>query len=211
MALNSIKLGAIKEYIKRQFGDESGYQLTDEDIVKWANQAQMEIISKNKVLRSISTQTIPAEEYIFDKPEDSMQILSLRYDNSLMDSVGFDEFQSMGYPIDGVHKPEGLPSYWTMLGDKLMVGGISKDAATITLVYVPQPQQVFNDGDTLQLPDRYYDRILEFVMSKAYEMDENWDAHKIQRNLFEDNLLRLSNAELDSSGPYPTVIEYLYD
>lgn len=212
MALNSVRLGAVKEYVKRQFGDESGYQLTDGDITRWTNQAQTEIISKNKVTRSVSTQSISPNEYMFEKPEDSMQILSLSYNNKLLSSIGFDEFQGMGFPVDGINKPEeGNPYYWSMLGDKLIIGGKSSEGATVTIVYVPMPQQVERDGDILTLPDRYYDRVLEFVMSKAYEMDENWDAHEIQRNMFEDNLMRLSNAELDTSGPFPTVIDYFYD
>jgi hypothetical protein len=36
-------VGQIYDYVKRAFGDESGVQLTNADIVRWINDAQNEI------------------------------------------------------------------------------------------------------------------------------------------------------------------------
>src|SRR5215212_5975441 len=44
----------IKTRIKRTFGDESGVQVTDEDIVRWINDAQRAIVTQNESLLEVT-------------------------------------------------------------------------------------------------------------------------------------------------------------
>lgn len=41
--------------VKRLFGDESGVQLEDADIQRWANEAQMEIVNTNGAIKAKSS------------------------------------------------------------------------------------------------------------------------------------------------------------
>jgi hypothetical protein len=211
MALNTRTLGDVKTAVRRQFGDESGYQVTDEDIIRWTNQAQMEIVAKNDILKKIATQTLTAGSYILDKPNDTLKITTVKDGTSLLKSIGLDEFMEIGYRIDGsAYDRPSVAKHWTQLGDTIIIGGSSEQDVTITLVYVPEPGDVAIDSDVLALPDKYYNRVLEFVMAKAYELDEDWTAHNTQRQLFEQNLTTQSNEENDTSGPYPTIVDYDY-
>lgn len=213
MALNNRTLGDVKDYVKRQFGDESGYQLTDDDITRWTNEACMEIVSKNEVLRAVTAVAYdPAVERTVPKPTDSLKILSVRWNDTLLKNIGFEEFQNLGYSLSGVTSLDkaGNACYWTQFSEDIVLGAYPLVAGTIEITYVPEPAKITLDGSTLELPDRYFSRVLEYVMSKAYEMDEDWSAHQVQRQMFEDNMSTLSNAENDTSGPYPVVVEYEY-
>ena len=44
--------------VKRTFGDESGVQLVDNDIVNWINQAQVHIASSTRVLKTKATTSL---------------------------------------------------------------------------------------------------------------------------------------------------------
>lgn len=213
MALNNYTLGDILTSAKRQFGDESGVQITNEDITRWANQATMEINSKNKVLRSSAeTPVSTSGNHIFPIPDDCMVPIRVVYDNvgkkkSLkLTGIGLDEFMDM---FPGIEYNHGEPSYWTISQDNILIGpSLGEDLnrqANLSIYYVPNPEIMVEIPDKIPLPDRYFDRIVEFVMSKAYELDENWQGHQSQRQLFESNLSTLQNAETDMEGPYPVI------
>ena len=211
MSLNTVKLGDIKQSVKRQFGDESGYQLDDSDIVRWANLAQMEIVSKNKVLRATTVLFNSAEGIpLYEKPDDTLQVNSCQYKGLLLASVGLDEFISKGYRIDGQPNKDTETTEWTQMAGNIYVNGKPSHSEGLTIVYVPEPTELTVDSDVISVPDRYYNRILEFILSKAYEMDEDWNGHQVQRQMFEDNLVSLSNEESDTYGPYPVVQDYEY-
>ena len=73
--------------------------------------------------------------------------------------------------------------------------------------YVPSPTVIANPGDMLPLPDQYFNRICEYVLAKAYAMDEDWQAHQVQRQLFDSGLKGQTYGEEDSAGPFPVVID----
>lgn len=207
MTLISSTSGDVANYVKRQFGDESGVQIQDSDIIRWINQGQMEIVSKNLVLRSTSVTLSVVGQDTYTKPDDCLRVTAIKYDTNLLKSMGFDEYQ---LKFQGTQTPD-TSVYWTEYGNSLILAPIPKDdSINITIYYIPEPTDVVSIGDSLSVPDRYFDRLCEFVMSKAYELDEDWQAHQVQRNLFEENLTQLSNEETNTQGPYPVVQDYSY-
>jgi len=53
--------------VQRQFGDESGVQLENTDIIRWINDAQDVIVAKNKVLKAKSTTAAVADHSRFTR------------------------------------------------------------------------------------------------------------------------------------------------
>lgn len=214
MALTNYTLGDIQQTVKRQFGDESGVQITNSDIERWTNQACMEINSKNKVLRkeaSIDMFDVNGS-YSIDFPDDTMTIIGVDYHsrtntNSVnqLEGIGYEEWRRQ-FPVP---TKSGTPIYWTMFAEKILIGALpdktyvdALNTDSVTVLYIPEPERVSDAGDFIPLPDRYFDRIVEFVMSKAYELDENWQGHQTSRQMFEDSLDLLNNAETEMEGPY---------
>ena len=208
MALNTHTAGDVVNYVTRQFGDESGVQITSGDIFRWINQGQMEINSKNLVLRSVSTTPVVAGIDTYATPDDCMRVTAVKHDTSLLPYIGFDQYQ---LKYQGVI-PSDVPLTWTQYGGSIILVPAPNDPTlNITIYYIPETTSVTAGGDSLSLPDRYYDRLCEYVMSKAYELDEDWNAHQVQRGLFEAGLTNLSNEETNTQGPYPVIVDYSYD
>lgn len=207
-SLTTRTLANVADYVKRQFGDESGVQLTIDDITRWTNNAIMEINSKNLVLRAAANQdAVPGQE-AYAKPSDCLKVTSVAYNGLVLRAIGFDDYQAKK-SVDVTQVD--TPLYWTQYADSIYINAAPTDTSKIDIYYVPEPLFVSSLDATLPLPDRYFDRICEYVMSKAYEMDEDWQAHSVQRQLFEDSLTTLSNAENALDGPYPVVSDYSYD
>jgi hypothetical protein len=200
--------GDVWSYVIRQFGDESGVQIVNSDVIRWINQAQAEINSKNLILRSKVSIPSTASVDTYTKPVDCMRITAVRYDNMLLPYIGFDDYlvKYQGTP------QTDYPVAWTQYGNGVILTPLPSDSnKTIDLFYIPETGNVTGNGDYLSLPDRYFDRICEYVMSKAYELDEDWNAHQVQRGLLENNLTAMSNDETNTQGPYPVVVDYSYD
>lgn len=201
MAVETKALSDVFSYAKSQFGDQSGIQISDEDITRATNEACLEIVSKNKVLRASATTDLLANVDEYPKPDDCLQVTGLKYNGTMLKGIGFDAFQEL--QLDSV-------SHWTQYGNVIVIGATPTDTETdaLKIYYVPKPVLVVSSTDLLPLPDRYFNRICEFVMAKLYELDEDWQAQQINKKAFEQNLADLNYAEEDQSGPFPTVIPY---
>ena len=68
MALNNFSLGQVQDYVIRQFGDDANVQLTLPDITKWTNQAMVEIVQQNDVLRATMTTSTVVGQESYDMP-----------------------------------------------------------------------------------------------------------------------------------------------
>lgn len=203
---NTRTLSDVATYVKRQFGDESGVQIEDSDIVGWTNDALTEIVSKNKVLKARSITTTITGQAEYTKPSDSLEINAVSYDGVPLKATGFDNFMDILSGSSG-----GYPVLWTQYGDDIILGPTPDNSTSVlTIFYIKTPDPVTVITDFLGIPDRYFERVCEFVMSKSYGLDEDWTAFQAQRQSFEDNLATLGEAENVVQGPFLATIPYEY-
>lgn len=202
-------LGDVITYVKRQFGDESGVQITNDDIMRWANQAQMEIVNKNPIIQATATQDAVVGQQTYDPPPDIIQIESVMFDNCILEPKGFEDIRAALGPDNG--GTSGIPGMWYTWANKLYLWPTPDRIKQIAVNYSKAPTVLTSEADLLSVPDRYFDRVCEYVNSKAYELDEDWNAHQVQRQQFEDKLLEDSNAENNMIGAYFVATDYEYE
>ena len=184
--------------VERSFGDTAKVQLFDTDIIRWINSGQMEIISKNPVLKKIAVTPTFKDVGIYDIPPDCIQMEMIQVDNVILKAVSWEEVRNVTY--EGANS--GAPQTWAIYANKIFMWPSPSVDGTVQIFYACRPPDVTSAGSYLSIPDRYFDRLKEYVMSRAYEMDEDWTAHQVQRDQFEANLLALSNADANIQGPY---------
>lgn len=202
-------LGDVFSYVKRQFGDESGVQITDADITRWVNQAQVEIVNKNPMIQATATQTAVVGQQTYDVPPDMIQLESVFVDSMILEQSNFETIRAtMGM---GANIEQGIPLYWYVWNNKIYLWPTPSEAKTIEVNYSRLPTRVTAQSDFLGVPDRYYDRICEFAMSKAYELDEDWSAYQVNRQQFEDKLLEATNADKNNIGAFPVAYDGDYE
>lgn len=196
--------------VKRRFGDESGVQLEDADILRWANDGQQQIVTENKVLRAKGTQASTPGQFDYTFPSDSIfAVTSLHYDGVPLRNLTFPEAEQSIIPTDPSREQSGTPICWWSWGETFTLWPTPDTAGTITLYYTRYPTALSGDpNQILDISDKYYSALVSYVLQQAYEMDEDWQASQAKEAQFKTALAEQREEDfLASDDFYPTVTE----
>lgn len=175
--------------VKRQFGDEAGVQLEDDDIIRWINDAQNTIDNRNRVLKATSTAaSIPGQQDYTFPDADILQIESITYNNVLIPDVPFAVAQERMSRLDPQLTQTGTPQFWYMWAGHFTFWPIPDAAMNITLYYTRKPDVVTQATDLLSVPDKYFEVVVAYVMQQAYELDEDWQAVAAKQQQVENQI-----------------------
>ncbi|MFG2268109.1 DUF6682 family protein [Streptomyces sp. NPDC048720] len=199
--------------VRRIFGDDDGVQITDDDIFRWVNDAQLEISTENEeLLETVATSDIVSAQAEYTMPTDCNVLRSLMYNNMRIRGLSFAEFNEY---LDGFKVPQNQGGYGNARPEVYMVyGGIITLFPTpneniingLRIYYSKHPASVGNMADGLGVPDRYHNSIVQFCLQQAYEMDENADMAAFKGNQFSAHLQKLKDQEKRASTEYyPTI------
>ena len=201
----------IADRIRSQFGDSSGAQLSDAAILRWINDGQREIVNSNPILRATKVTDLIASQQDYSFPSDKVLVIEAIYIN--------------GYPIDNItpqeareyiksQDPNGVmtaatPDVWWERAGVISFYPVPESTLTnaFKLEYIKVPASLASFSDSVTVPDRYFNELVNYVMSQALEMDENFDAASFKAAQFRDGLNRLSQKDnVSVSEIYPTVM-----
>lgn len=199
--------------VKRTFGDEASIQVTDADIIRWTEAAQREILVTNQVLKAVgSTDVIGGvSEYSMDGLN-ILTIQSIHYNGRKLDFRTFQEAEEYITSADPQLVVAGEPILWYEWGGVINLYPVpSQDAtAALKVYYIKQPDELVNSTSKLALPDIYFDRIIQYVLARAYELDEDSENSQFKLGQFSQGLDALSEREnVQGTDTYPriTVLE----
>lgn len=208
MSLNtpSFHVSDVATTVKRQFGDEAGVQITDSDIIRWINEGQTEI---SNVLKPIKAKSVGAsvagqKDYLF--PTDKIvQVESIHYDGRKIPNVAFPVAEEYIIGTDP-SLTTGIPTFWYEWAGVFSLWPIPDAVKSIELYYTKTPDTVTAVGDLLGVPDKHYESLVFYVMAKAYELDEEFEASAQQRQLFQNRILDQHDEERTAQNmTYPTI------
>lgn len=169
----------ILAYVKRAFGDESGVQITDSDILMWANEAQLDISNSTRCIQGQATAALPAGTYELSLPaQAASSIVTLRVDNTPLPGVEFSQAEQDLQRVDPLRTVAGKPEWWTKWGTTVSFYPTPSEDCTITVFYIGIPDNLIGAASVVGVPDRYFSALLQYVLSKAYELDEDYDAQQ---------------------------------
>jgi hypothetical protein len=182
--------------VRSQFGDTSGAQLADAPILNWINDGQREIVNNNSILKDTKYANLVADQQDYSFPDDQVFAIEAIYVS--------------GYPIQNI-SPQAAREYVLALDPTGMVkaekpevwyerAGIitfypvpsTSIANAIKLEYVRTPAPLVAFTDTLSVPDRYFNELVNYVISQALEMDENYSGAAYKLGQFREGLDRLN-------------------
>lgn len=198
----------IATYVKRQFGDESGVQVTNDDIIRWVNAAEQEIISANQVLKAVATTATVAdqEEYVLGTGVDLQYINSIHVAGLKLPFRNFNDAESYITVNDPDKTQRTRPEFWYEWAGTVYLYPIPDTVYTLKVFYHRVPVALTGTGDTLNVPDNYFNRIVEYCMAQAYELDENLDAALAKSQQFQSNLVAQALDENATSyDKYPMI------
>ena len=195
--------------VKRQFGDESGVQIDDADIIRWINEAQEVISNKNKVLKAKGTTSSVANQAAYVFPAQNIQqVESIHYDGMRIPNMAFAEAEEYVFNADPTATLTGIPVIWYEWAGTFTFWPVPNDVKDIDVYYTRRPAAV-TSGSTLDAPDKYYPDIIRYVLQQAYELDEDIQNSQIKQKQFENSLNELSDEERSAANmTYSTIVTY---
>ena len=185
--------------VKRQFGDPDGRQITNDDILNWINSAQQDIISQNPILKDSAQTNVVSGQDIYTYPSESIQYIeALHYDGVPLEYYTFQEAQTyiLSNP-DADIVQDVKPSIWYERAGNIYLFPKPLENVTngLRLFFVRQPANLATLSATLSVPDKYFQRVIDLVLARAYQLDENWEAAQYKQAEYVNAMNLLANQE----------------
>lgn len=201
--------------VRRVFGDEAAVQVTDDDIIRWINDGQIEIIKHNgEALQKTAFVDLVAGQSTYTLPADLMLLRSLRYKYSDMSSFSRLEYNSMQQFDESIDGWDGTlynsahPQFFTVYESKAVLFPTPDESnlSGIKVLYNQQPAVVTTTADSLALPVIYFNTIVRYCMWQASLLDEDLDPATMYRADFQDDSNRVMDREnINATASYPSI------
>lgn len=202
----------LAESVKRQFGDTSGAQLTDADILRWINEATREIGAALKPIKGISTTASVAGQSRYVLPNaEAIQIESIHYDGIKIEAVLYATAEER-ISLDPQRTATGFPSFWYEWAGTVSFWPTPVDSdKVIDVFYTKMPERMTALTEYIPLPDKHYDTIFAYVMAKAYELDEEFNEANNQRQSYLNRINEQADEDLAPQKRTYSTINFLED
>jgi len=183
--------------VKRKFGDESGVQLEEADLYAWLNEAQIRINDENRVVKAKSSISSVAGQRAYSLASLPIQKLdSLHYAGVRVPNMSFAQAEETIIKTD----PSGtlvqaVPALWYEYAGEVTFWPTPGSVETITAYYTKLPTKILAEATLLELPDEYFEDVVNYVLKQAYEMDEDWEASQVKSQQLSESLLKRGEEE----------------
>jgi hypothetical protein len=197
----------VATYVKRQFGDESGVQVSDADIIRWINTATRDIFAQKEPIKSIKSANLVANQNQYTWPSDILQVQAVKINNRPVKQMSFQEAEEYIFTQDPDNISSGQPTIWYEFGGQFFLYPKPDKSATsgIQLFVVPAPTMITTLAQTLTIPDPYFNALLDHVLAQAYEMDENFDASQLKAASFAGQMAEDNSDGAVELDVYPSI------
>lgn len=201
----------VADSVKRQFGDESGVEVQDSDIIRWVNDAQYEIVTKNPEVNAgmvqVNVVANQSQYPLLANVPDILVIHSIHFRGEYLNNLSFLEAQQTIIKSDDT-QTDDKPSFWYEYAGvvNLWPKPNTSYAAGLTVFYSKAPELITTLGQTLSVADSYFKAVVDFCLTQAHEMDDNFSASGAKAQQFETALQVQANRTHAQDGMYPTII-----
>lgn len=197
--------------VKRIFGDEAGVQVTDQDVIRWINDAQEQIVLDNEgLMEATATANTVQDQLEYDVPSDLSVLRSLKFKGYRLKYMSFAEFNEY---VDGFTAAPGVTPYGSGIPEIFMVWGEPKKISLfpkpqesvtngLTIYYIKHPVSVGNLADALTVPLQYHNAVVDYCLQKAYELDEDYQKAELKKTAFNETTMKLNDRNKWASQEY---------
>lgn len=202
-------------YVKNLFGDTSGTQITEEDIIRWINSAQEQIVMHSEtVLEAVTDINLVAGQQEYDFPSDLLVLRSIRLKSNssesyqALKSYSLQMFDNHISKWQGEFHGRGSPYIYTTYEKRIFLFPTPQKSITggLRILYSQTPTEVSTVLDSLSLPRSYHEAVVKYCMSQANALDENYEAKAMNQADFQNDVRILSNKHNYGAREfYPTI------
>jgi hypothetical protein len=195
----------IAKRVKRQFGDEAGAQITDEDIIRWINDAQRDLAASNDLLQTTATTKVVRGQDHYNLPPDLLTLRSVRVSGRKLEPLSNE--QAADWAPNTPQQRQGMVTHFSTWALKIDLYPIPdyNDTDDLQLYYTRSPIPVATMDDVPELPLQYHNRIVDYCIAHAHELDDNMEAYKFKMQQFQEGALSIAGFDQVVSDKYPSI------
>lgn len=201
--------------VRRVFGDEAAVQVTDDDIKRWINDGQIQIVKHNDAaLQATDFINIVANQSTYALSSNVMILRSLRYklpgmlSFSALKYKNMQEFDDSVDGWDGSAYTTGSPQFFTKYENNVVLFPTPNQSMTagLKMLYNQTPPDVSDLSDPLSLPLIYHNTIVNYCLWQASLLDEDHEpALMFKAGFQEDMNLLMTRETTEATATYPTI------
>lgn len=190
--------------VRNQFNDDAGIQITDAHVIRWINDAQRDIALNNDLLEVKATTPVAVGTTNYGIPTNLLTLRSLRYDGIKLKKLSLQEAEELFPP--GLPMGNGTPQwFYREAADFVILPAADVATKVLTTIYTRVPVAVAVVGDTPELPVEYHNRIVEYCMAQAAEMDDNPQLAGMKMQQFESKVADTKRMANDGDDFFPNI------
>lgn len=198
-----MNVGEIATRVKRQFGDEAGAQITDADIIRWINDAQREIAVNNNLLQVSGTVPTTAGNGEYSLPADLLTLRNVYVDGRKLNGISYED--AVEQDLEESTATGEVQKYW-IFANKFNLYPVPGTTGSLRVHYTKRPVDVAVTGDIPEVSQQYHNRIVEYCIAQAYELDDNVESYRSKMQQFQDGMEKLKGHEdWQTQAVYPSI------
>jgi hypothetical protein len=163
--------------VMRQFGDETGAQINQDDIFRWINEGQFQI--SRKIGDSEATAPpIPTVNgtYKYALPTDFFKVQFAELEGIRLQWLTPAMFRNLFTDIDSAQAQFGAPKFFTIASigvnqAQISLAPIPSGVLSLTVVYNRRPPIINATTDELTIPEEYRTTLVTYCLAKAKQLD----------------------------------------
>lgn len=201
--------------VKRQFGDETGSQIEDDDIFRWINEGQFQI-SRRTGSAEVST-SIPftlngsVYNHKYNLPVDFFKFKFVELDGRRLQGLQPEQLATMYPELDSTSAQSGFSKFYSVSRtatnqSQITVAPIPGQAGNLEVTYIRKPPLVRISTDDLTIPEEFHNTLLTFCLAKAKQLDGDDEASMAMAAQFKAEVQEDSHDEKHKDeGTYPFI------
>lgn len=195
--------------VRAIFGDVAEVQVTDDDFIRWFNDAYIKIAQNSELLVGTDTPILTAGVKEYSLPADFLKFYRVTWDgNPLLRSTSSEMDQNYGGYL-----PEfsGTPTrYYFKTGfpAKILLFPTPDvvSAGLLVVEYIKRPTLIAALSEGTPFPEHILPAVKKFLLSKCYELDENWQqSARLEQEFFSEIRYQQNEAAHPFTDSYPAV------
>ena len=196
--------------VQRIFGDQSGVQIDQNDIIRWLNDGQEEIVIANDgLMETTATADIVQGQDLYSYPADCSVLRSVRYTGYAVKYMPLTEFDLYldGFSANPTPYGQGIPSIYTVWQNqiRLFPQPNTSVAAGLTVLYIQHCAQIVTTADPLSVPVQYHKALVDYCLEQAYELDEDLQKQTAKKQEFDAKMMKLNDRNKKTTEYYPSI------
>jgi hypothetical protein len=200
-----MRVSDIQTRVKREFGDEESAFISDSDILRWINDAQLDIARKTKTFEVTSQVLSTANTAFYFLPGDFLTMSRVTFEGKTLRFVSREELDQR-YPNRDKDYPVGTPEFFHIAKKAIyLYPAPEMTGQVLALTYKQRPTELTLTTEELSVPVEFQLEVLSYCMARAYNMDGQVVVARDHMGAYEKNVIEDKALAQDREDSFPAI------